>query len=100
MARQKPPAAAPSAPARRIVDLAGSVVAAAEAGALGCSISGSGPSVFSLCDSLPRAATVGEAMRAAFAAEGLEADLYVSPINPVGPRVLEDAGETRQRPRS
>lgn len=73
--------------------------AAADAGALGCSISGSGPSVFSLCDSLPKARTVGEAMRAAFAAEGLEADLYVSPINSVGPRVVEDARETGQRPR-
>jgi homoserine kinase len=62
--------------------------AAVEAGALGCSISGSGPSLFSLCAGLERARTVGEAMQAAFASEGLDSDLYVSPINSVGPRVV------------
>lgn len=63
--------------------------AALEAGALGCSISGSGPSLFSLCASLEQARGVGEAMQRAFAAEGLESDLYVSQINQEGPRLLE-----------
>lgn len=66
--------------------------AALAAGALGCSISGSGPSVFALCDSTGRAAAVAEAMRAAFAAAGLESDVFVSPVNTTGPVVLDTDG--------
>ena len=66
--------------------------AALASGALGCSISGSGPSVFALCESVDRAQAVGPAMRAAFSAAGLEADLYVSPVNATGPVVLEETG--------
>jgi homoserine kinase len=72
--------------------------AAVETGALGCSISGSGPSLFSLCASLERARVVGEAMQSAFAAEGLDSDLYVSHINPVGPRVVDPGGPPASRP--
>jgi homoserine kinase len=42
--------------------------AAIEAGALGCSLSGSGPSIFALAASLEEARQVGAAMAAAFAA--------------------------------
>jgi homoserine kinase len=61
-------------------------------GALGCSISGSGPSVFALCSSIERARQAGEAMQAEFARTGLDSDLFVSPINPRGPRRLEAPG--------
>lgn len=62
--------------------------AALAAGALGCSISGSGPSVFALCASGEIASGVGEAMREAFDRAGLPSDLYLSSVNPEGPVVL------------
>lgn len=64
--------------------------AALESGALGCSISGSGPSLFALCASVQIAERAAGAMQAAFAQTGLDSDLFVSPINPVGPLVLEE----------
>ncbi|MEJ2051579.1 MAG: homoserine kinase, partial [Calditrichota bacterium] len=63
--------------------------AAIDAGALGCSISGSGPSVFALNTSMETATTVGEAMQAACNDQGIESELYISPINKDGPRVME-----------
>jgi homoserine kinase len=60
--------------------------AALDAGALGCSISGSGPSVFALCSSAPIARKVARAMAEAFGRAGLESDTFVSAINTVGPR--------------
>ena len=63
--------------------------AALEAGALGCSISGSGPSVFAFSDSDPGAARVAAAMCEVFrAVAGLESDTYVGPINARGARAL------------
>ncbi len=59
--------------------------AALAAGALGCSISGSGPSVFALCAKSEDSARVAEAMVTAFAAAGLESDPYLSAVNPRGP---------------
>jgi homoserine kinase len=64
--------------------------AALDAGALGCSISGSGPSLFSLCASLEQANSVGNAMRDAFMGIGLESDLYISSVNQTGPAVISD----------
>ena len=64
--------------------------AARESGALGCSLSGAGPSIFALCRGLDRAVSVGDAMRAALAAAtGLEGDLIVAPIARTGARVVE-----------
>jgi homoserine kinase len=63
--------------------------AALEAGALGCSISGSGPSVFSLCRSTQEARDVGTAMQGAFSQAGLDSDVYLSGINKSGPVVLD-----------
>ncbi len=63
--------------------------AAMSAGALGCSISGSGPSVFALSSSLNGAKKVGEAMKMAFGRIGLECDLYISNVNKIGPKVVE-----------
>jgi len=63
--------------------------AALAGGALGCSISGSGPSVFALCASQEVARTAGGAMQETFRRVGLECDLYVSAINRAGPVCLE-----------
>ncbi|MES2733301.1 MAG: homoserine kinase [Bacteroidota bacterium] len=62
--------------------------AALEAGALGCSISGSGPSMFALCKDAETAQRVGHAMQAKFAAIRIESEIYVSGINRVGPIVV------------
>lgn len=63
--------------------------AAVDAGALGCSLSGSGPSIFALCASPDVAAAVGDAMRSAVQAHiGGEAQTYISPIAQRGARVL------------
>lgn len=63
--------------------------AAIRAGALGCSISGSGPSVFALSTSIDNAKEVGNAMKLSFAELQLGSDIYVSPINKQGPRILK-----------
>jgi len=63
--------------------------AARDAGALGCGISGAGPSMFALCDGDGVAARVALGMRRAFtrhAALGSEA--WVGPVNREGARLL------------
>ncbi len=60
---------------------------ALDAGALGCSISGSGPSLFALCPSPEIGKAVGEAMKHAFASYKLASDVFVSPINKEGPKI-------------
>jgi homoserine kinase len=63
--------------------------AAIEAGALGCSLSGSGPSMFALAPSLEAATAAGQAMQAAFAAHSdAGSDVYVSPVGRAGARVV------------
>ena len=63
--------------------------AALDAGALGCSLSGSGPSLFALCRSTADAEQVASAMTAAVRAEiGGEPQTYVSSIAPQGARVI------------
>ena len=63
--------------------------AAADAGALGCSLSGSGPSLFALCRGHDVAIRVAEAMTAAVAREiGGESQTYVSPVAQRGARVI------------
>jgi homoserine kinase len=64
--------------------------AALAAGALGCSISGSGPSVFAFCSDIMASLPVGNAMVEAFSTAGLESDLYLSQVNPIGPVVVKD----------
>ena len=57
-------------------------------GALGCSLSGSGPSVFALCRGGSKASAVGEAIKNAFRETAvLESDVYVSSVNRDGPVV-------------
>lgn len=62
--------------------------AALDAGAMGASISGAGPSVFAWCESLPEAQRAGDAMRAAFAAHDLPSDLLLTPIAGPAAKVL------------
>jgi homoserine kinase len=63
--------------------------AARDAGALGCSLSGSGPSLFALCRSLAVAEAVADAMTAAVVQHiGGEPQTYVSPIAPHGARII------------
>jgi homoserine kinase len=63
--------------------------AAVEAGALGCSLSGSGPSLFALCEGTGTAGVVAAAMTDAVKAQiGGEPRTYVSPIAQAGARVL------------
>lgn len=60
--------------------------AALESGALGSSLSGSGPSVFALCRSARSAEVGARAMRAAFAAAGLDSEVRSSPADGPGVR--------------
>ena len=62
--------------------------AALDNGALGCSISGSGPSMFALSKDLFTANRVGKAMQDGFAKVGIGSECYVSGINQAGPVVL------------
>jgi homoserine kinase len=63
--------------------------AAADAGALGCSLSGSGPSLFALCRNATSAGAVAAAMGAAVAQHiGGEMRTYVSAIAERGARVI------------
>jgi len=63
--------------------------AAMKAGAVGCGISGAGPSILALCRTLEDARRVGESMLAAFSANAVQsASLHISPISPRGARVV------------
>jgi homoserine kinase len=61
--------------------------AALQAGALGCSISGSGPSLFALSKGEETAKLVAKAMSEAFNAVGIGSESYVSQINQQGPMI-------------
>jgi homoserine kinase len=65
-------------------------LAALNAGALGCSISGSGPAVFALCKGETIARQTGQAMRFILEALQIRNTLYISAINRQGARVMED----------
>lgn len=62
--------------------------AAINAGALGASISGSGPSVFALCHGKEIAYQVGDSMKNIMNTMNIGADVYVSKVNNQGPKVL------------
>lgn len=59
-----------------------------EMGALACGISGSGPSVFSLCSTRETSQQVGEAIQLIFKLKGIASELYVSSISDRGARIL------------
>ena len=62
--------------------------AALNAGSLGCSISGSGPSVVAFADSDALAEYVATAIEDAFARHGLTTDRYIGQVNEAGAQVV------------
>ncbi|MDR1896607.1 MAG: homoserine kinase [Prevotellaceae bacterium] len=60
-----------------------------DAGALGCSISGSGPSIFALSKTLSIAEQVAQTMQNGFNNIGIDNNVFVSLINKEGCRVME-----------
>lgn len=58
--------------------------AALSAGALGCSISGAGPSIFALCDNTLTAESAGKQMQAVFDRRQVKNHLFLSAINQEG----------------
>jgi homoserine kinase len=62
--------------------------AAMQAGALGSSISGAGPSVFAFCPSAETAENAGSAMQRAFSRHQIDSTIYVSAIQPGGAIVI------------
>ena len=63
--------------------------AALSHGAFGCSISGSGPSVFAITESLERGEVIGRAMAKAFEKHGLQSKTYVSYVNREGAKRVD-----------
>jgi homoserine kinase len=62
--------------------------AAIGAGALGCSISGSGPSVFALTTSEGSASAIGHAMGSALSPLEEKFTVYVSRVSATGARIV------------
>lgn len=62
--------------------------AALQAGALGVSFSGSGPSLFAFATDKQQAHEIGKAMHEAFATEKIESDIYVNKISKIGTRLI------------
>ncbi len=79
----------------QVPGFAGVQRAARGEGALGCSLSGSGPSIFALCASRGEAERAAAAMAAAFAVQGLESDRYVSTVGSEGVRIVPYARAPR-----
>jgi len=63
--------------------------ASMEAGALGCSISGSGPSIFALSKGKEQALKVKEAMGEIYKEYGVDYEIHVSKINSDGARIIK-----------
>lgn len=62
--------------------------ASLQAGALGCGISGSGPSIFSLSKGLKTANKIKEAINNVYGNTGIEFDIHVSKINTEGVKIV------------
>lgn len=63
--------------------------AAMQHGALGCSISGSGPSIFAFCEGKKSAETVAKTMQAEFRKRKIRNTAYISTVNQKGVRVVQ-----------
>lgn len=59
------------------------------AGALGCGISGSGPSIFALSKGETKALEVAEAMKSVYEKVGIDYDIHVSKVNKQGIKILK-----------
>ena len=62
--------------------------AAMNSGALGCSISGSGPSIFAISENKETAERIAGAMKESFGTAGIGSDVFVSQVNRQGMRIL------------
>lgn len=62
--------------------------AAIEAGALGCGISGSGPTLFALCKGISAARKISVAIEKEFTKIQLASDVFISPVNTLGAKIL------------
>jgi homoserine kinase len=67
--------------------------AAINNGALGCSISGSGPSVFALCEDKSIAEVIGAKFKAIYNELDINHDIHISQINPEGCKTLDPSYE-------
>lgn len=63
---------------------------AVKEGALGCGISGSGPTIFSLCMEREQAVRIGKVIQKQFSEYKLHSDVFVSKINQEGARIIEE----------
>jgi len=64
--------------------------AAISSGALGCGISGSGPTIFALSTEYSIANAVAATIQQEFSKMKLKSDVFVSKINDEGARIVED----------
>ncbi len=64
--------------------------AAQQSGALGCSISGSGPSVFAMCHEQEVAKKIAGEFGEIYLKMGITHDVYISAINPEGCKILSE----------
>ena len=62
--------------------------AAFNAGAIACSISGSGPSVFAFCEGKKNATKIANSMKQAFAEKNIGADVFISSVNTQGVKII------------
>jgi homoserine kinase len=62
--------------------------AAMHHGAMGCSISGAGPTIFAWCEE-PDAVAIRDGMVAAFAAHSMGTDAWISTLDPAGARIVD-----------
>ncbi|HNT50634.1 MAG TPA: homoserine kinase, partial [Cyclobacteriaceae bacterium] len=63
---------------------------AIDSGALGFGISGSGPTVFALSETLAKAQAVARTVQIEFEKRQLKADVFVSKVNPLGAYVINE----------
>ena len=61
---------------------------ALDMGALGCSISGSGPTIFALCETKKIAEDIGQYSSDYYNSINLDSDIYISSINKTGPQII------------
>jgi len=58
-------------------------------GALGCGISGSGPTIFAICESKIIAKKIKDFSKNFYMTCGIDCDIYISKVNHIGPKVLK-----------
>jgi homoserine kinase len=73
---------------RQVPGFAALKEAAIEAGSVGTGLSGSGPSVFSLCRGEEMATSVGEVMKTHFSVRNIESRIYISRISQAGCKII------------